>query len=318
MRIGQRMYLALLPAVLGVFTVAGLAYWGQYAHAAPEWLVAIAIIATIASVAVAWQNAQYVTHRVERVAARSVSPARATGGSPDELETIENAVHHLSTAVDEAGATRLAEELAHRDRQREYAELLALVTADALRKLDEVRLPLHILLENHFGDVNENQEEMLGAARNAAEQAGEALQRLQQIAEIDRGGVSMRRDSVRPGDLIAGVLPSLVAQGEQRGVTVTADVAPALPSIPGDRGRLQIALELILHDSVARTADGGRVQINAEPDARQVCIDVRHGTGETNRVARGLGSRLVAAQGGSVTEEAGEGADRVTRIQLAR
>lgn len=317
MRISQRMYLALLPAVLGVFTVAALAYWGQYAHAAPEWLVAIAVIATLASVTVAWRNAQYVARRVERVAAKSASPSHA-GETPDELETIESAVHHLTTAVDEAEATRRAEETAHRDRQREYADLLALVAADALHKLDEVRLPLHILLENHFGDVNENQEEMLGAARNAAEQAGEALQRLQQIAELDQGSVTMRRDSVRPGDLIASVLPSLIAQGEQRGVGVTAEVAPALPSIPGDRGRLQMALELILHDCVARTAEGAHVRIDAEPEAREVRIDVRHGSGEVNRISRGLGTRLITAQGGSVSEETGEGAERVTRIRLLR
>lgn len=318
MRISQRMYLALLPAVLGVFTVAALAYWGQYAHAAPEWLVAIAVIATLASVTVAWRNAQYVARRVERVAAKSTSPSLGAGAHPDELETIESAVHHLTTAVDEAEATRRAEENAHRDRQREYADLLALVAADALHKLDEVRLPLHILLENHFGDMNENQEEMLGSARNAAEQAGEALQRLQQIAELDQGAVTMRRDSVRPGDLIASVLPSLVAQGDRRGVGVTAEVAPALPSIPGDRGRLQMALELILHDCVARTAEGAQVRIEAEPDGRSVRIDVRHGSGEANRISRGLGTRIIAAQGGSVSEESGEGAELITRIQLLR
>jgi signal transduction histidine kinase len=318
MRISQRMYLALLPAVLGVFTVAALAYWGQYAHAAPEWLVAIAVIATLASVTVAWRNAQYVARRVERVAAKSTSPSRAAGDTPDELETIESAVHHLTTAVGEAEATRRAEESAHRNRQREYADLLALVAADALHKLDEVRLPLHILLENHFGDMNENQEEMLGAARNAAEQAGEALQRLQQIAELDRGAVPMRRDSVRSGDLIAGVLPSLVAQGEQRGVGVTAEVAPALPSVPGDRGRLQMALELILHDCVARTADGGHVRIDAEPDKRWVRVDVRHGSGEANRISQGLGTRVIAAHGGSVSEEPGKDGELVTRIQLMR
>jgi signal transduction histidine kinase len=316
MRISQRMYLALLPAVLGVFTVSALAYWGQYAHTAPEWLVAIAVIATLASVTVAWRNAQYVARRVERVAAKSTS--KMVGDAPDELETIESAVHHLTTAVDEAEATRRAEENAHRNRQREYADLLALVSADALHKLDEVRLPLHILLENHFGDMNENQEEMLGAARNAAEQAGESLQRLQQIAELDQGTVTMRRDSVRPGDLIASVLPSLVAQGEQRGVGVVAEVAPALPSIPGDRGRLQMALELILHDCVARTANGGQVRIDAEPETRQVRIDVRHGSGEPNRISRGLGTRIIAAQGGTVREEAGQGTERVTRVQLSR
>ena len=39
MKVGQRLFLAVIPAVLGVFTVALLAYFGQYARTAPEALV---------------------------------------------------------------------------------------------------------------------------------------------------------------------------------------------------------------------------------------------------------------------------------------
>ena len=30
MTVSQRLYLAVVPAIVGVFAVAGLAYWGQY------------------------------------------------------------------------------------------------------------------------------------------------------------------------------------------------------------------------------------------------------------------------------------------------
>src|SRR5579884_3483047 len=104
MRIGQRMYLALLPALLGVVTVAALAYWGQYAHEAPGWFVLVAALATIASLIVAWINARYVTRRVERLATTTVRGAsqQADTARPDELETIESAVHHLSNVAGQA------------------------------------------------------------------------------------------------------------------------------------------------------------------------------------------------------------------------
>jgi signal transduction histidine kinase len=321
MRIGQRMYLALLPAVLGVFTVAALAYWGQYAHAVPGWLVVMAGIATIASLIFAWTNARYVTRRVERLASASSaqrSSAAATPQSPDELETIEGAVHDLSTAIGKAEAARQAEQTTLRDRQRTYADLLSLASRDALKRLDEIRLPLHILLENHFGDLNENQEEMLGSARAAAEQAGDAFQRLEEIADLDRGTIVMRRDRVRPADLVAGVLPALVAEGQQDEVRVTAEVAPALQSILGDRGRLQLALELLLHDCLRRTPKGGEMRINADVSGGDIVFAAQHGDGAANPLATALGRRLIEAQGGSVSErEVGDGA-RVTEIRLSR
>jgi signal transduction histidine kinase len=187
-----------------------------------------------------------------------------------------------------------------------------------MQRLDEIRLPLHILLENHFGDLNENQEEMLGTARGAAEQAGDAFQRLGEIADLDRGVLTMRHDRIRPGDLIAGVVPALVAEGQQRQVHVSAEVAPALQSIGGDRGRLQLALELLLHDALRRTASGGELRVTADGVGREVVVTVTHGDGPADPIAVALGERLVNAHGGRVTETAKEGSPRTMEIALPR
>ena len=66
MKISHRLFLGVIPSVVGLFTVAGLAYWGQYAHTAPQLVVWAAAAATILSLAVAWWNTSYVAHRVER------------------------------------------------------------------------------------------------------------------------------------------------------------------------------------------------------------------------------------------------------------
>jgi hypothetical protein len=65
-------------------------------------------------------------------------------------------------------------------------ELDALV-ATAAERMREVLLPLHILLENRFGDLNENQEEMLEAARRSADAADAALRHARRVVERARG-----------------------------------------------------------------------------------------------------------------------------------
>ncbi len=112
------------------------------------------------------------------------------------------------------------------ERLQEYAALLAEAASAVARHLDEVRLPIHILLENHFGQLNENQEEMLAAARAAAEAASVELGRLREIAELDRGVLNFRRDRVRVGDLLRALEPQLEADGERTGVRVSIDVQP--------------------------------------------------------------------------------------------
>ncbi len=116
------------------------------------------------------------------------------------------------------------------ERLQEYAALLAEAASAVARHLDEVRLPIHILLENHFGQLNENQEEMLAAARAAAEAASVELGRLREIAELDRGVLNFRRDRVRVGDLLRALEPQLEADGERTGVRVSIDVAAGTPA----------------------------------------------------------------------------------------
>jgi signal transduction histidine kinase len=316
-RIGQRLFLAVVPAVLGVLTVAGLAYWGQYGHQAPDLVVAIAIVAAVASLVVAWLNTRYVARRVERLAGvgdqrprsrlpqiRSVADAvsgRAIASSEaDELDAIETAVDRLNSAVAVAEADRARGERAVEDRLRQHAELLAAATAAVARCLDEIRLPLHILLENRFGDLNENQEEMLESARTAAERAQGELRCVAEIADLDRGTTTLRRDRVHVAEVLRSLSPTLESEGAPRRVHIVLDVAPALPPILGDRARLQEALGLLLGDVVRGTPADGTVRIAADRDGDNLRMSISntsvplHGAGPT--LARGL----INAHGGTL------------------
>ena len=330
MRVGARLFLSLVPAILGVFTVAGLAYWGEYGRQAPHVLVITAVIASVASLIMTWMNTQYVAKRVNKLAEgtpregsgafrlRDVADAftgRAIStGTRDELDRIEQTVDRLSGELERVRTERNESQAESSVRIREYTKLLADATADAMKQLDEARLPLHILLDNKFGDLNENQEEMLAASRSAVEQADLRLRRLREIVDLDAGRVPLRRDAVRTGDLITSLLPGLNAQGQESGVEVTADLAPALPRVTGDRAKLQEACGLLLSERVRALPPGSRVSISAEPSGDVVKIDVKHPGGtESTGADTALARRLIAAIGGTVEDH-----DGITTITLPR
>lgn len=311
MRVAQRLFLAVLPAVLGLFTVAALAYWGQVYRRAPEWVVVVAAVAAVGSLAIAWANTRYVARRIERLASpgeRGGAPGRSPG---DELASIEQMVDHLSDAVTVAETGRRQREVAMGREIHEYATLLAEASAVVSLLLDEVRVPLHILLENHFGTLNENQEEMLAAARTAAEAADIELRRLREIADLDRGALSMRRDPVRLGDLLQALSPQLLADGEPSGVTVVLDVEPGLPRLLGDRVRLQQALELLLRHLVRRALPGAAVTIRASREGGDLLVTVENAPAPTLDADVAVGHRIVLAHGGRVTQEGNRTAIRL-------
>ena len=296
MKVGQRLYLAVLPGVLGVLLVAALGYWGQYAHTVPEALLVVAALAVGGSLVMAWRNTRYVAQRIERLA----EGAPRTRRESDELSTIERVVDTLSSEVTIARETGAERQRLAEARVDEYAAMLAEASATVGRRLDEARLPLHILLENHFGELNENQEEMLAAARAAVEEADGELRRLHDLAQLDQGALTLRRDSIRFGDVIASVLPTLRARAEREGVRLAMDVAPALPRVVGDPARLREALALLLGLRVGQTLPGETVRVGVARDDRLIRISVEHGALTAVGAEELLAQRLVEAHGGRI------------------
>ena len=313
MKISHRLYLTALPAIIGVLVVAALAYWGQYAHAVPQLLVVVAAVATIGSLVLSWNNARYVVQRIERLAGvgstndmsfkgpTSALVAARAASHPDELDTIEGVVGQLSSAVAEAELSRTEREMAATRRASEYASMLATMSSESAKRLEEVRLPLHILLENHFGDLNENQEEMLGAARTAAEAVDADLIALKQIAELDLGMRELRRDRLLPADLVRSLVPTLQAIAEQHHATLAVDLEPLVPAIRGDQPQLQDALAAVIGGAIKAAATTAELQLRVVRDNGAVRIDLR-GAGEPERDARlVLASRILGASGGTMS-----------------
>lgn len=298
MKISHRLFLGVVPSAIGLLTVASLAYWGQYQHTVPRSVVLAAGAATVISLALAWWNARYVALRVERLAS-----AEGTRQRVDELDVIEQRVESLGEM---ATAAKADAERASQDAGRrtiEYATLLAETATSASKQLAEARLSLHVLQDNRFGELNDNQEEMISAAREATEAAEVELTHLREIADLDRGALALRRDLVKPAEIIRSLLPVLNAQATKQGVRILPELEPALPRVVGDRGRLQDAIGLILKDAVRYALPGTSISIHAASDPSMVTIIVNHGSPHSYTGDVALADRLIRAQGGSVAHQ---------------
>ncbi len=201
MKVGTRLYLAVIPAVLGVLVVAALAYWGEYGRQAPEAVVIVAVIASVGSLIIAWNNTRYVAMRVEQLAQRRNHRLDAALGASlpvaDELDVIEKSVAGLQQQLDAARAEGDARE---RLAAKHSADMVAQIDEAMDRvqsRLLEAQLPVHILLESPFGSLNENQEEMLSAAQQSLADA--AIQ-LRHARELTRDSASAALEEPRASE----------------------------------------------------------------------------------------------------------------------
>ena len=340
MKVGQRLFLSVVPAVLGLFSVAALAYWGRYARSAPELVVVLAGIAALASLVVAWRNTRYVVHRVQRLAAHvgpfgdetiasrrdalrelGIQTPRAPGaGVPrdiNELDDIEATVSELSDAVARAREDATRHQRDAVERAREIEGLLQAVVARFAARAQDAQLPLHILLSSPFGELNENQEEMLGAAMTAVDAIDTEVRELRKLVQLHRGELSIVRQPMNLAELLRPTLAIAAARAEAAQVQLRPSIADTAPRVFVDAVHAQEALTSILTDVIAHTGKGGDVDVDAgESDRSHVRLTI---TGRpmiatadaAMPLEMRLAQRLLEAQGCSI-----DTAGSITTVEL--
>ncbi|HEY2163663.1 MAG TPA: hypothetical protein VGH04_06730 [Gemmatimonadaceae bacterium] len=314
--VAWRLAAGVLPSILAMSLVVGLFYYGQKGRAAPEMVLALATALTLVSVVVAWVNARYFAERLARIA-RATDSAPGANGPSDELDRIERVVGSLGSALSASEAERARTNAEAAARLHDQATMLAGVASDAIAQLDGVRLPLQILLESPFGELNENQEELLRDARAASDAIDVGLRRLAQVVDVDRDALPVQHELVQVNDVVRSVLPLARAAAERRGARTETALEPGLPRVLGDRTRLAQALTLFVTDAAEAAGPEFPLVIATVRDGSQALIRIspprQHASEADGTTALILASRLMGAQGGSASIDASEILLRVGR-----
>ncbi|HXT48509.1 MAG TPA: hypothetical protein VN717_07690 [Gemmatimonadaceae bacterium] len=200
-------------------------------------------------------------------------------------------------------------------RSETYLRLLEDLLCILSARLEESQLPIHILLESPFGELNENQEELLGAARNAIEAADIEVRRLRKLLDLERGAVSMAQQPMGVAELLRAPLAIAAARAEKAGVSYRWNVPIELPRVIVDPTHMPEALTSQLGIAIARSTPGETLLVEAREvaDGSRVTISVSHGAGANALTADGLlARRMIELQGGTIADSA-----RATIIELS-
>jgi signal transduction histidine kinase len=302
--VSGRLFLGLLPSLLAAAMVAGLVYWGEYGRQAPRIVMTAAGLLAALTLALTWSNVRYLVRRFDRITeivrVEAARGAPGSSGATDEFDRIERVVGELGSALSQAEAHRARVDAEAASRLREQSTMLAALVRDTMSRLDDVRMPLHILLETKFGELNENQEELLRDARAAADQMDAALRQLGQVADADRDAMPVKRELVQVNDVVRAILPLIRASAERREARVDVVLEPGLPRVLADRARLAEALSLLATLSASASSGEAPMSVETRRSDGGVVIDLRPTAPDAGGSSAALAARLVAVQGGVI------------------
>lgn len=192
--------------------------------------------------------------------------------------------------------------------RRSHDALLEQVAATVSTQLEEARMALHILQTSPFGELNENQEELVSAARHASEVADRDLRRFRRLVSLSTSQREATRESIPVPVLLEPPLAAANATAHEHSISVSVtaqrDLAPAFV----ERVATQEALTLMLTAVIETLANGSEVRIVVHELPGDLVLRIEPGVRHlhTPSLPMMLASALLEAQSTrvSITESA--------------
>lgn len=166
-----------------------------------------------------------------------------------------------------------------------FGSVLVLHDVSELRRLEtvrrdfvanvshELRTPLTAIkgyAETLLGPAGEQREtavRFLQVIDRHSERLGRLIDDLLTLSDLEFGRTPLRRRGIAVEPAIDDVVQMLGDKAAQRGVALTATVAPETPSVHADGDQLRQVLINLVDNAIKYTPAGGRVEIHAQPVA---------------------------------------------------
>jgi signal transduction histidine kinase len=128
------------------------------------------------------------------------------------------------------------------------------------------------------------------------------------IAEIEAGTLTLKKDDVRPEELLAELETDYAAQARQKGIELMFQRPPKLPLMKGDRDKIRLGLHNLIGNALKYTPAGGHVTVTVTVDQGRFVVDVADsGIGISAEDAERIFEKFYRARDRRVTQVKGSG-----------
>lgn len=140
-------------------------------------------------------------------------------------------------------------------------DVLRIVSHDLRNPLSTIAMATSLMLEEEIApDIRTRQ---LQAIKRAGERMNRLVQDLLDVAKLEAGRLALKTQPVNAGMIAAEAEETLGPLAAAKSIQLTTDVAPDLPPVEVDPGRVQQVLSNLVGNAVKFTPAGGRIVIRA-------------------------------------------------------
>jgi PAS domain S-box-containing protein len=182
------------------------------------------------------------------------------------------------------------------DQMRFKDEFLSHVSHELRSPLTAIKQFTTILLGGLAGELNKEQREYQQIVLKNIRQLQAMIDDLLEVTRLETGKLTVEPERVSVMIAVTDTFNTLKGSARAKGVSLSYDLAPNLPSVHADPTRLRQILIILLDNAIKFTPEGGSVTIKAlvlKPDTRLLLLEVSDtGVGIDPHITESIFERL--------------------------
>jgi len=145
----------------------------------------------------------------------------------------------------------------------------------------ELRTPLasimgftELILSGQPGELTPTQREFLDISYQSSQRLLHLVEDLLAVSRIEAGRLQLSFELLRMERLVASIMEAIKPLAGNKGIALSAEAPAQLPSLEGDRNRLEQVMNNLLSNALKFTPEGGRVAISLAGEDDHIKVGV--------------------------------------------
>ena len=158
------------------------------------------------------------------------------------------------------------------------SEFVSVASHELRTPLATIKNVVQLILKGKTGEINETQANFLSIAEKNIDRLTNILNNLLDLSRIESGRIEMKSEELDLRSPIEFILSSLKQQADGKSIQFKMEVPDELPSVYGDREKIEQILTNLIGNAIKFTPEGGKVSVLVNPfheEGGMVAISVR-------------------------------------------
>ncbi len=154
------------------------------------------------------------------------------------------------------------------------SEFVSVASHELRTPLSAIKNAVQLILQGRTGEINENQTKFLSMAERNINRLTSILNSLLDLSRIEAGKIEMKFEELDLRSSIEFILSSLKPQADGKSIRLHMEIPEKLPSVYGDREKVEQILTNLVGNAIKFTQEGGEISVSAKPFENEGNLDM--------------------------------------------